>query len=142
MTYALSFNPEFLRDETDNGVARTPKKQPTSVAQALANLSGKTWSRLAREVFRCEPNFLDIEAVLRKVEETNTCLNLDSPVEVAIDRDGEFTATVRIAWNPAPSNVAPHHWPCSPNSAPPRASDSSLARKRNRSTPRNPTSNH
>ena len=64
------------------------------MALALANLSGKTWSRLAREVFHCKPKFLDIEAVLQKVEETNTCLNLDSPVEVAIDLNVAFTVLV------------------------------------------------
>ena len=94
MTYSLSFSPEFFRDEAADGVARTPTKRPTSVALALANLSGKTWSRLAREVFRCEPKFLDIEAVLKKIEETNTCLNLDSPVEVAIDLDGDFSVLI------------------------------------------------
>ena len=95
MTYALSFSPDFLRDEADNGsVAHMPKKRPTSVAQALANLSGKTWSRLAREIFRCEPKYLNIETVLQKVAETNTCLNLDSPVEVTIDPNGDFTVLV------------------------------------------------
>ena len=64
------------------------------MAQALANLSGKTWSRLAREIFRCDPKFLDIETVLQMVEETNTCLNLDSPVEVTIDLNGDFTVLV------------------------------------------------
>ena len=95
MTYALSFSPDFLRDEADNGSeARMSKMRPTSVAQALTNLSGKTWSRLAREIFRCEPKYLDIEFVLQKVEEINTCLNLDSPVEVAIDLNGAFTVLV------------------------------------------------
>ena len=94
MTYALSFSPDFYRDEADDGVARTPTKRPTSVAQALLNLSDKTWSRLAREVFHCKPKFLDIEAVLQKVEETNTCMNLDSPVEVTIDLNGDFTVLV------------------------------------------------
>ena len=94
MTYSLSFSPEFFRDEAADGVARTPTKRPTSVALALANLSGKTWSRLAREVFHCEPKFLDLETVLQTVEETNTCLNLDSPVEVSIDRHAYFTVLV------------------------------------------------
>ena len=95
MAYALSFSSEFLRDDADDGLAvRTPKKWPNSVAQAIASLSEKTWSRLAREIFRCEPRYLDIETVLQKVEETNTCLNLDSPVEVAIDPDSEFTVLV------------------------------------------------
>ena len=95
MTYALSFGPEFFRDEADDGLAaRTPMKQPTSVSLALANLSDKTWSRLAREIFRCEPEFLDIETVIQKIEETNTCLNLDSPVEVCVDPDGDFAVLV------------------------------------------------
>ena len=94
MTYALSFSPDFLRDEADDGMARTVKKRPTSVAQALANLSGKTWSRLAREIFRGEPEFLDVETVMQKIEETNTCLNLNSPVEVCVDPDGDFAVLV------------------------------------------------
>ena len=94
MTYALSFSPDFLRDEADDGASHTPKRRPTSVAHALATLSDKTWSRLAREIFRCEPRFLDVETVLQKVEETNTCLNLDSPVEVAIDPNAVFTVLV------------------------------------------------
>ena len=94
MTYALSFSPDFLRDESDDRLARTPNKRPTSVAQALATLSDKTWSRLAREIFHCEAEYLNIEAVLRLVEETNTCLNLDTPVEVAIDANADFTVLV------------------------------------------------
>ena len=56
-----------MRDEADVGIAHTPKSRPTSVAEALANLSDKTWSRLAREIFHCEAEYLDIEAVLRLV---------------------------------------------------------------------------
>jgi len=93
VTYALSFGPEFFRDERDSGVP-TLTRRPTSVAQALANLSNETWSRLAREVFHCAPQHLDVEAVLSKIEDTNTCLNLDSHVQVAIDPDGNFTVLV------------------------------------------------
>ena len=95
MSYALSFSPEFFR-EISSSETRTcdPINRPTSVSQALANLSVETWSRLARDVFRCEPHHLDIEAVLAKIEETNTCLNLDSPVEVAIDANSDFTILV------------------------------------------------
>ena len=95
MAYALSFSSEFLRNESDDGfVARTPDERPNSVTQALANLSRRSWSRLAHEVFCCDPKYLDIESVLQKIEETNTCLNLESPVEVAIDPAGEFTILV------------------------------------------------
>ena len=95
MAYALSFGLDFFRDEADEvSSACTPRNRPITVAQALVSLSDKTWSRLAREVFRCEPKYLDVEAVLQMVEETNTCLNLDSPVEVAIDLNGAFTVLV------------------------------------------------
>ena len=49
---------------------------------------------MANDIFQCEPEYLDLESVLRKIEKTNTCLNLDSPVEVCIDPDGEFTVLV------------------------------------------------
>jgi len=73
---------------------RLPEKRPSSVEQALLQLSNEAWTRLAHDVFQCEPEYLDIETVLRKIDETNTCLNLDPPVEVCIDPDGEFTVLV------------------------------------------------
>lgn len=95
MTYALSFGPEFFWDEHhDEVLPRTKEMRPTSVEQAVSRLSDETWSRLAQDVFHTEPECLNIEAVLRKIEETNTCLNLDPPVEVYIDQDGEFTVLV------------------------------------------------
>ena len=94
MTYALSFGPDFFRERNREVLTYTPTSRPTSVSQALSNLSHETWSELAREVFHCEPQHLDIEAALQKITETNTCLNLDSPVEVAIDPKGDFTVLV------------------------------------------------
>ena len=76
-----------------------PTGRPTSVSQALSNLSRETWSKLAHEVFHCRPKYLDIETALQKIAETNTCLNLDSPVEVAIDPDGDFTVLVYDSQN-------------------------------------------
>ncbi len=76
-----------------------PTSRPTSVSQALSNLSRETWSKLASEVFHCEPKYFDTETVLQKIAETNTCLNLDSPVEVAIDPDGDFTVLVYDSHN-------------------------------------------
>ena len=73
--------------------------RPTSVSQALSNLSRETWSKLAREVFHCGPEYLDIETALQKIAKSNTCLNLDSPVEVAIDPDGDFTVLVYDSHN-------------------------------------------
>lgn len=95
MAYALSFSPEFFwHDDVDSLTSRGAEKRPTSVEQAVSQMSVDTWEQLAREVFDCEPEHLNIETVLQKIEETNLCLNLDSPVEVWIDRDGEFTLLV------------------------------------------------
>jgi hypothetical protein len=95
VAYPLTFGADFFWNErADSAIPRSPEKRPTSVEQALLRLSEGTWERLARDVFQCEPEYLDIETVLRKIDETNTCLNLDSPVEVCIDPDGEFTVLV------------------------------------------------
>ena len=95
MAHALSFGPDFFWNEKRDAVLpHTSSKRPKSVEQAVSQLSNETWSRLAREVFDCEPEYLNIETVLQKIEETNTCLNLGPPVEVCIDADGEFTVLV------------------------------------------------
>ena len=57
-------------------------------------LSQETWAALAERVFGVDSSQLDLAAVLRKVEETNTCRNLDSPVEVFIDPEGDFTVLI------------------------------------------------
>ncbi len=92
MAYALSFTPSFFRDEFE--VHPFPWGRPESVEQALIQVSSETWEQIAHRVFNCDPILLDTETVIRKIEETNTCLNLDSPVEVCIDPDGEFTVRV------------------------------------------------
>ena len=95
VAYPLTFSTDFFWNENaDSTKPRTHEKRPSSVEQALTQISNETWERLARDVFDCEPEHLNIEAVLQKIEETNTCLNLDSPVEVLIDPDGEFTVLV------------------------------------------------
>ena len=83
--------PELVADDV---LSRSPTKRPTSVEQAVSQISDQTWTRLARDVFDTEPEYLNIEAVLEKIEKTKACLNLDPPVEVFIDPDGDFTVQV------------------------------------------------
>ena len=95
MSYGLTFGPEFFWNEScDAADSHDLTKRPSSVEQAVLQLSEATWAEIARDIFGCEPEYLSIEAVLEKIEETNTCLNLDPPVEVCIDPDGEFTVLV------------------------------------------------
>jgi hypothetical protein len=60
------------------------------VYQAILSLDQKQWAQVARDVFNRNPDDIDVETVLTKVEETNTCSNLDSPVTVFIDEAGWF----------------------------------------------------
>ncbi len=95
MAYALSFAPEFFWGDGSVAPRDLPRSdQPTSVYQAILSLPDDQWAALGRDVFDCNPEDLDPETVLCKVQETNTCRNLDSPVEVYIDLDGFYTLVV------------------------------------------------
>ena len=87
MSYALSFAPEFFWGDQPARES-TPSDRPTSVCQALASLPDNEWAVLARDLFGTEPSDLELDIVMQRVLETNTCRNLDSPVEVYIDREG------------------------------------------------------
>jgi hypothetical protein len=63
-------------------------------------LSRETWDALAEQVFGVDGAVLDLSTVMAKIVETNTCRNLDSPVEVFIDADGDFSVLV---YDSAPS---------------------------------------
>ena len=65
------------------------------------------WNELAEQVFGVDPSQLDLSMVLSKIEETNTCRNLDSPVEVYIDPEGNFTVNVYDPYEPSPDGVMP-----------------------------------
>jgi hypothetical protein len=93
MPHALSFSPDFFHGEPPVPCDRECVR-PESVEQAIMCLSQETWAALAEEVFGVDPSQLDVETVLRRIEETNTCRNLDSPVEVFIDADGDFSVFV------------------------------------------------
>lgn len=90
MTHGLSFSPEFF---SENELPRTVR-HPCTVSEAVMNLSQDTWNDLAELVFGVDPSQLDLSMVLAKIQETNTCRNLTSPVEVFIDPEGDFTVNV------------------------------------------------
>ena len=93
MAYSLSFAPEFFWGAVPIEKLK-PSPRPTSVYQALLSLPHERWAELARDVFDCAPDNLDVETVLVKVRETDTCENLDAPVRVHIDPAGWFSVLV------------------------------------------------
>ena len=93
MSYALSFAPEFFWGKVPVEKMK-PSDRPTSVYQAILSLTDEQWASLARDLFGIEPNNLDVEMVIQRVIETNTCRTLDAPVEIWIDQDGFFSVLV------------------------------------------------
>lgn len=91
MSYALSFSPEFFSGEADS-----PQRsdRPTSVRQAIVSLSEEAWRELAAAVFDVRVEELSPDAVLARILATNTCANLDDPVKVWIDPEGDYTLHV------------------------------------------------
>lgn len=77
--YSLSFSDKWWDDLRD----------------ALEETSNEWWNGMCADVFpEADPYLLEIEDVILKIEETNTCNGLDRPVEVWIDEDGDWTIDV------------------------------------------------
>ena len=92
MPYALSFSEEFFCDSDPEEVR--PSNWPTSVYQAILSMSQAKWNEITREVFAEDPNRLDPLTVLHRIRQTHTCSNLESPVQVWIDREGFYDVLV------------------------------------------------
>jgi hypothetical protein len=104
MAFALSFADEFFwGDGTVPPETLLPSDQPTSVYQALLSLTDRKWANLAHDVFGVPPEHLDPATVIGKVLETNTCRNLDSPVEVFVDPEGWYTLLIYESPTEAPA---------------------------------------
>ena len=92
VSYALSFSPQFFLADDPDVIKRS--ERPTCVYQALLSMRQETWDAMARDVFGCDPARLDPFTVMDKVRETDTCSNLDSPVQVWIDAEGWYDVLV------------------------------------------------
>ena len=92
MAYGLSFSDAFFWPDEAEDIA--PSELPTSVYQAILSISNEQWEAIARDVFGCDPDYLDPFTVLDRIRQTNTCSNLDSPVEVWIGDEGWYTVAV------------------------------------------------
>lgn len=99
-SYELSFSPEFFFAEGEpyDGGPELPARRPISVWSAVETMrlsDPARWAELAKEVFSLDnPSYLTPESVLEKIQETNTCGTLSSPVDVYIDPEGYFTVDV------------------------------------------------
>ncbi len=92
VAYSLSFSEAFYCDGDLDAIR--PSKRPLSVYQAILSIRRGEWEQIARDVFGAHPDRLDPLAVLDRIRETNTCSNLESPVWVWIDRDGDYQVPV------------------------------------------------
>ncbi len=92
MSYTISFAERFYCPE-DLEQVRT-SEQPTAVYQAVLSLSQEKLTEIAREVFHIDPQFLDVEVVMDKIRQTDTCSTLSPPVAVWIDEEGDFQVQV------------------------------------------------
>jgi hypothetical protein len=93
MPYALSFAPDFFRGDNSPS-ALQPSSRPTNVCQAVLSLRQETWDTTAEHVFGVDSAVLELSTVMARITETNTCCNLDSPVEVFIDAEGDYSVLV------------------------------------------------
>ena len=92
MAFSLSFSPEFFVGPHDLEGADFDKGRPTSVYQALHAMTDEEWQTLSDEEFGGTSP--DVEAVMAKIRETDTCRDLRSPVEVYIDPEGYHSVHV------------------------------------------------
>jgi hypothetical protein len=92
MTFSLSFSDDFW----DNcSLEKVDPCKPRTVFDALEVMEDSDWDEMCACIFPGAPaEIIDIEIVMGVIRETNTCTNLDSPVEVWVDQEGDFRIKV------------------------------------------------
>ena len=99
MSYELQFDESFFFAEGEPDDSSVPiKEQPVSVWEAILAMKQnepKKWEHMACEVFDMPSDlYLAESTVMDKIRETNSCSNLNSPVQVWVDEGGYFTLSV------------------------------------------------
>lgn len=67
---------------------------PTSLVQAITELSTDDWDAIARDVFLLEPERVSFDDILTRVELTNVCTDDIGPLEFWIDAAGTYRLKV------------------------------------------------
>jgi len=89
-----SFSPEFWRIPDEPCIPFASRGRPLSIEQALWEMDNDDWDMMVKQLFAdCHSTVIPTD-ILLIIKETNTCSNLDSPVEVWIDKDGDFRIKV------------------------------------------------
>jgi len=101
MAYGLSFSPEFFLAEGEPydraDLALNAAGQPVSVWSAIVKLQQdrESWQAMCEDCFPgVNPEHVQPESVLEMVEQTNTCGDLRTPVDVWIDSKGYHTLDI------------------------------------------------
>jgi len=104
MSFSLSFSPAFFLAEGEpydrSDLALNAEGEPYSVWSAICLMQEKRkrdWNAMAREVFGCKGQHLTVETVLERIQQTDTCGTLTTPVDVWIDPDGDYRIDVHEA---------------------------------------------
>lgn len=92
MSYGLSFSDRFFYSEQPEQTQCS--ERPTSVYQAVLSMREEAWQQVARDVFHADSQRLDLDTVMDRVCQTDTCSDLSSPVDVWIDPEGLHTVAV------------------------------------------------
>lgn len=93
MVFSLSFTEDFYYPP--QGVESIERSaRPTSVYEAILGIQSQQWRELCQRCFKCEPEYVDVERVLKQIRETNTCTSLTPPVEVWIDIPGDYRVKI------------------------------------------------
>lgn len=97
MAYDLCFVEGFFFEEHDDHFGGETNR-PTSVYSAIKSMAAlrpRDWQSMLEDVFpNVPPARVDVDMVMAKIRETNTCRNITNPVEVYIDREGWHSVTV------------------------------------------------
>lgn len=104
MAFSLEFSHEFFMAEGEpydrSDLALNADGNPVSVWSAVCKLKidkPDVWAEMARDIFECEPEHLTEAMVQGKIQTTDTCLDLRSPITVYIDQYRSYSIQV---WDP------------------------------------------